>query len=91
MASGIAPSIIPGAGSQMGQESKVTENRLRRIAARRGYRLEKSRRRDKNAIDYGGFMLVDAYKNTVVLGATSFAYSSTLDEIESFLNSRASP
>jgi hypothetical protein len=75
MASGIAPSIIPGAGSQMGQESKVTENRLRRIAARRGYRLEKSRRRDKSAIDYGG----------------SFAYSSTLDEIESFLNSRASP
>ena len=51
----------------MGQELKVTENRLRRIAARRGYRLEKSRRRDKNAIDYGGFMLVDAYKNTVVL------------------------
>jgi hypothetical protein len=34
-------------------EQKVRENRLRRVAERRGYRLTKSRRRDPEALDYG--------------------------------------
>ena len=63
-------------------EDKVLENRLRRVATRRGLRLEKSRRRDKNAIDYGGYMLVDAYSNTVVAGASNYAYDCTLADIE---------
>jgi hypothetical protein len=37
---------------------KVRENRLRRIAARRGLRLEKARRRDRLAPDYGRWSLV---------------------------------
>src|SRR5579859_2201461 len=72
----------------MSQEDKVKENRLRRIAERRGLRLEKSRRRDQRAPDYNGFMLVDAYKNTVVLGATHFAYSASLEDVEAFLEER---
>ena len=60
----------------------MLENRLRRVAARRGLRLEKSRRRDPNAIDYGGYMLVDAYRNIVVAGASPHAYSCSLAEIE---------
>jgi hypothetical protein len=67
-------------------EDKVLENKLRRIAARRGLRLEKSRRRDPNAIDYGGYMLVDAYSNTVVAGATHHAYDCTLAEIQTQLD-----
>lgn len=40
-------------------EFKVFENRLRRAAERQGLRLEKSRRRDPNAIDYGRYALTD--------------------------------
>jgi hypothetical protein len=44
---------------------KSRENRARRIAERRGYRLEKSRRRDPRASDYGRFQLIDAATDTV--------------------------
>ena len=37
--------------------AKVTENRLRRMAARRGYRLTKDRVRDPLAANYGRFYL----------------------------------
>jgi hypothetical protein len=67
-------------------EAKVLENRLRRVAARRGLRLEKSRRRDPNAIGFGGYMLVDAYKNTVVAGCTRHEYDCTLAEVQAFLD-----
>lgn len=60
---------------------KVFENRLRRVAERRGLRLEKSRRRDPLAIDFGGYMLVEARRNTVVLGGDGFAYSATLEQV----------
>jgi hypothetical protein len=39
---------------------KSRETRARRVAERRGFRLEKSRRRDPRAIGYGQYMLVDA-------------------------------
>src|SRR5260370_1270190 len=45
---------------------KVRENRLRRVAERRGLRLEKSRRRDSQAIDYGTYQLVDAGSGAIV-------------------------
>jgi hypothetical protein len=38
----------------MDGDDKVRENRLRRMAQRRGMQLQKSRRRDPNAIDFGG-------------------------------------
>jgi hypothetical protein len=41
----------------MDQEMKVMENRIRRMAHRRGFRLEKSRRRDPEAMDYGTYRL----------------------------------
>jgi len=40
-------------------DDKVRENRLRRMAARQGLRLEKSRRRDDRALDYGTYWLVE--------------------------------
>ena len=39
---------------------KIREDRLRRRAQRRGYRLENSRCRDPDARDFGGYMLMDA-------------------------------
>lgn len=64
---------------------KVKENRLRRVAERRGLRLEKSRRRDPQAMDFGGFMLIDSYRNFVVAGAHPYAYSLSLDDVEKSL------
>lgn len=42
----------------MENAEKVRENRLRRWAEDQGYRLEKSRRRDPRAKDYGTYRLV---------------------------------
>lgn len=36
---------------------KVYENRIRRIAKRRGYKLTKSRTRDPKSLDYGRYIL----------------------------------
>jgi hypothetical protein len=62
---------------------KVREDRARRIAARRGYTLEKSRLRDPHAAGYGGFTLSNTRGNYVILGGHDF--SATLEEIEVFL------
>jgi hypothetical protein len=86
----IASSIIWSIGP-MSQEDKVKENRLRRIAERRGYRLEKSRRRDPHAPDFGGFMLIEAEKNYVVVGGHPFAYSASLEDVEDWLDSMIGP
>lgn len=69
----------------MTESDKVKENRLRRIAERRGMRLEKSRRRDPKAIDYGGYMLIDTAANAVVVGASPYSYSASLEDIENYL------
>lgn len=66
----------------MEQEVKVQENRLRRIADRRGLIIKKSRRRDPYARDFGGYMLIDAATNSVVIGGDGSGFSSSLDDIE---------
>ena len=53
-------------------EDKVRENRLRRMAERRGYTISRSRR-DTGVYDYGGYMVCDTHTNAVVLGAHRFA------------------
>jgi hypothetical protein len=68
---------------------QATKNRLRRIAQRRGYRLIKSRLRDKAAPGYGGYMLIAAFGNLVMLGADPHSFSATLDEVEDYLNQAA--
>jgi hypothetical protein len=70
----------------MEQEMKVKENRLRRAAERQGLVLQKSRRRDPRAIDFGGYMLVDVVKNFVVMGGSPNAFSASLDDVEAYLH-----
>jgi len=67
---------------------KTRENRLRRMADRRGLKIVKSRRRDPEAIDYGRYMLRDREEsNTVVFGATPAGRPvATLDDIEGYLS-----
>ena len=43
----------------MPHAERSREARVRRMAARRGYRLERSRTRDRHAIDYGMYALYD--------------------------------
>lgn len=69
-------------------EAKVYENRLRRMAERQGLRLEKSRRRDTRAYDYGTYQLVDVRTNTLAsYGGPAFSngYGLALDEIHKAL------
>lgn len=44
-------------------ERKVWENRLRRMAERRGFKIMKSRRRDQGARDYGVWYIIQVDKN----------------------------
>jgi hypothetical protein len=66
---------------------KVREDRLRRVANRRGLRLLKSRRRDPQAVDHGRYILVDATTNVVVYGVWNNNWAeATLDQIEEYLS-----
>lgn len=68
-------------------DQKVLENKVRRMAARQGLRLMKSRRRDPNAWDYGTYMLVDLPTNIVVFADWSVGqgFGLDLDEVATFL------
>ena len=70
----------------MGQADKTRETRLRRAADRQGLRLERSRRRDPRATDYGRYWLLDLATDEIVAGADDLDRPSmTLDEVEAWL------
>jgi hypothetical protein len=70
----------------MDTETKVRENRLRRMADRQGLRYQVSRRRDPRAIDYGRVWLTDKDTNTVVTSFTPGEGPGTvLDQAEAWL------
>jgi hypothetical protein len=66
----------------MDQDEKARENRLRRMAARQGLTLSRSRRRDSYAPDYGMYWLTRASGQR----ATP-AKGISLDGIERYLTS----
>jgi hypothetical protein len=61
---------------------KTRENRLRRAAARDGYRMTKSRRR-LSLDNFGDYMLLDASTNFPVIG---FRFDADLDDVDHFLH-----
>ena len=61
---------------------KVRENRLRRQAKRRGLRIEKSRRRDQSALDYGMYALYDERREQYIHSRGNSKYIYTLEHIE---------
>ena len=61
-------------------EEKARANRLRRMAAMQGFYLQKSRRRDSQARDYGRWYLSNPKRNAVILENVD------LDEVEAWLN-----
>jgi hypothetical protein len=71
----------------MDTSAKVRENRLRRVATRRGYRLVRNPRRDPRAFDYGSYQLIDPATNTCVadFGWDQPSSGDHLDEVEAWL------
>ena len=71
----------------MTKENIVQENRLRRIAKRRGFILQQSRRRDPQALDYGRYRLIDAATNALVFpSGTGAEWGVELDDVEEWLS-----
>jgi len=65
---------------------KARETRLRRLAERRGLRLQKSPRRDPHASDFGTYQLVDAREGWIVAEQPAGqGYGMTFDDIEEWL------
>jgi hypothetical protein len=62
-------------------EYKSFETRLRRVAQRRGLRLDKSRSRDPRATDYGTYQLVDVTTNALVSYGLETGYGLSLADI----------
>jgi hypothetical protein len=58
------------------------ESRIRRLAARQGFHVRKSRSRDIKLNDYGEYMLIDNSTNVPVLG---WSYDASLDDIAEHL------
>ena len=72
----------------MANTDKVRENRLRRVAERRGLRLNRNPRRDVRAVDYGSYMLTEPATGALVadFGWDHPAISNHLDAVEEGLN-----
>jgi hypothetical protein len=68
-------------------QEKIRENRLRRMADRRGYRLMKSRARDPHDITFGGYQLVDHEFNSLSAGwgNANRGFAFDLDDVEQWL------
>jgi hypothetical protein len=75
-------------GAAMDQDEKVRENRLRRVAERRGYELRKSRRRDTLALDYGEWYLTRGSVQGLPMQTVTL---SSLDSVEAFLDGELGP
>jgi anti-sigma B factor antagonist len=72
----------------MGDDDRVRENRLRRMAARQGLRLLKSTRRDQYADGYGTYRLVGAQNGEHRFGDAVTGFGMDLDAVEQQLKSR---
>ena len=55
------------------------------MAARQGFVLQKSRRRDPRALDFGEYQILDAGTGAIVLADHNRGYGCDLNEVESYL------
>lgn len=68
----------------MDTSEKVREDRIRRMLARQGYQLTRSRRRDPRASGFGRYAIMDWNRGIFVAGASGdpVQYGMTLDDAE---------
>ena len=64
----------------------ITESKVRRLAAREGYVLRKSRCRTPDDPSYGGYMVIEPTRNFAVLGIHPWPFSASLEEAYDWLN-----
>ena len=63
---------------------KTLENQLRRTLAKQGLALRKSRYRNPDLLrHYGGYMIIDALRNTIEAGEH---YTLNLEEVEEYVS-----
>lgn len=67
-------------------DENVREERLRRVAERRGLTLMKSPLSDRTETSYGTYMLVETDTATVRLSGNPAGYGLTLDDVEDVLD-----
>jgi hypothetical protein len=67
------------------KNEKTRENRLRRLAARQGLGIMKSRSRTPASLEYGGYMIINHYRDLVVVGGYPHSFAMDLDDIEEYL------
>lgn len=79
--------MVRGTISGMETADKVRENRLRRVAERRGLRLVKSRRRDPGALTFGRYFMET--QDGKVANGYQTVRGFTLDEVEERLTGLA--
>ena len=81
-------SAIEGEQSMTDRETKVFEDRLRRLADRRGLILSKSRAREPGSLTYGGYHLVNQETGGIEFGYGNAGrnYAATLEDIEQYLS-----
>ena len=85
ISSGIGCSITYQKGGMvMDVKTKVRVNRLRRMASRQGLRLEKNRRRDPMALDYGKYNLVSGKSGHLYVHVGQ----ADLDQLEAWLSGK---
>jgi hypothetical protein len=70
-----------GGGERMNTD-KTRENRLRRLARRKGYVLRKDRARTRSGNHQGGYMIIEADRNVIVAGEK---FDLSLDHVENYL------
>ena len=73
--------------SSVSPAERTREARLRRAAERQGLILQRSRRRDPRALEYGTYQLVDSSTNAVVLADwdAQRGFGLDLDDVEKYL------
>jgi hypothetical protein len=64
---------------------KRREDRLRRVAARMGLALRKSRARDPMRMDFGRYRIINVETDYVVAGRFPYGYTLDLDAVEDVL------
>jgi hypothetical protein len=72
-------------------EYRSYEARIRRMAARQGLLLARSRLRDPYALGYGTYMLVDQDTRAVVASGLPGGYGLSLDDVDRELRQSSGP
>lgn len=82
------PQTTSGADKLGNVSEKNLEAKARRLAKTKGLELIKSRSRNPNAYEFGGYVLADIAGNFAVAGAYPMAFSLTLEQVLEELEQR---